>query len=64
MLRLADGRDGAEEHRQHRQERQDLLPVADDAAEGVMHARRANSAIAATLGAVAKNAVTGVGEPS
>ena len=63
MLRLADGGEGAEHHRGDREEDDDLLPLGAIAGKASMMTRT-NSAMAATFGAAAKKAVTGVGAPS
>ena len=64
MLRLSDRGEGAERHRRDRDEDDDLLPLHDDGRERRRCAARTNIAMAATFGAAAKNAVTGVGAPS
>ena len=60
---LADGRKGAERHRGDRDEDHDLLPLGQDRRESRDHDTDRH-AMAAILGAEAKNAVTGVGAPS
>jgi hypothetical protein len=60
---LADGGKGGEHHRGNREEDDDLLPVAVTGSKLTVTTRM-KSAIAATLGAEAKKAVTGVGAPS
>ena len=64
MLRLADGGEGAERHRGDGEEDDDLLPFVRQRAGKAANSVRTVSAIAASFGAAAKKAVTGVGAPS
>jgi hypothetical protein len=62
---LADRRERAEQHRGDGEEDDDLLPLpACTPAKASRSTTRTIIAIAAILGAAAKNAVTGVGAPS
>ena len=61
---LPDGREGAKHHRGDRQEDDDLLPLRGTKPAARACVKRSSSAMAATFGAPAKNAVTGVGAPS
>ncbi len=61
---LADGGEGAEQHRGDGDEDDDLLPLAGDQTPNGCISTRSVRPTAATLGAAAKKAVTGVGAPS
>ncbi len=61
---LADGGEGAEQHRGDGEEHDDLLPLRARCRESPTADVRTSSAMAASFGAAAKNAVTGVGAPS
>ena len=60
---LTDGGERAKQHRSDGDEPDDLLPLRFDAGKGADQDAH-SSAMAATFGAAAKSAVTGVGAPS